>query len=237
LYAISLLSSMLSLSTTEKLDEFFRHYTHLYYRRKEMFLRSDEARSSIYYIKNGFVRAFRISEEGEELTLLILKNGDFFPMTYGLNNLPNIYYLEALTPLETWRAPQDKFLEYMKLTPDVFYELSTQVMDRFDGLLARMEYIVWSKAYTKIAATLLICGRSFGEQSGSEIIIQVPLTHKDIATLVGLTRETTSIEMKKLENKGLIRRKGKLLIITNLKQLEQESLLNKQEELLQNNFI
>lgn len=222
---------------TEKLDEFFHHYTHLYFKRKEMILRSDDAKSNIYYIKNGFVRAYRISENGEELTLLILKPGDFFPMTYGLNNFPNIYYLEALTPLETWRAPQEKFLMFLKDSPDIFFALSTLVMDRFDGLLARMEYMVWSKAYTKIAAILLICAKSFGEKNGDDVIVKVPLTHKDIATLVGLTRETTSIEMKKLEKKGLFRRKGRLLIIKDMQKLQQESLLNNQEELLINNFI
>jgi CRP-like cAMP-binding protein len=228
---------MLPPQLTAQIDEFFHRYTHLFFKRKEMILRSDDAKSNIYYIKNGYVRAYRISENGEELTLLILKPGDFFPMTYGLNNLPNIYYLEALTPLETWRAPQDKFLLFLKSSPEVFFELSTRIMDRFDGLLARMEYIVWSKAYTKIAATLLICARRFGEKNGTDVIVQVPLTHKDIATLVGLTRETTSIEMKKLEKKGLVKRKGKLLIVRDMKQLEAESLLNRQEELLINNFI
>jgi CRP/FNR family transcriptional regulator len=228
---------MLPPEITEELDEFFHQYTHLFFKRKEMILRSDDARSNVYYITNGYVRAYRISEDGEELTLLILKPGDFFPMTYGLNNFPNIYYLEALTPLEVWRAPQKKFLAFLKSSPEIFYELSTRVMDRFDGLLARMEYIIWSKAYTKIAATLLLCARSFGEKSGTDIIVQVPLTHKDIANLVGLTRETTSIEMKKLEKKGLVRRKGKLLIVKDMKQLEQESVLNHQGELLNNSFI
>lgn len=228
---------MLPPPITQRLDDFFRHYTHLYFKRKEMILRSDDAKLHVYYIVHGYIRAYRISEAGEELTLLILKPGDFFPMTYGLNNLPNIYYLEALTPLETWRAPQEKFLLFLKASPEVFFALSTRVMDRFDGLLARMEYLVWSKAYTKIAAILLICAKSFGEQNGPEVVVKVPLTHKDIATLVGLTRETTSIEMKKLEKKGVFRRKGRLLIIKDMRKLQQESLLNNQEELLINNFI
>lgn len=202
-----------------------------------MILSSDEASSHIYYITSGYVRAYRISENGDELTLLILKPGDFFPMTYGLNSMPNIYYLEALTPLSAWRAPQDKFLSFLAASPDVFFALSTNIMDRFDGLLARMEYLVWSSAYTKIAAVLYICAKRFGEQNGTEVTLQIPLTHRDISTLVGLTRETTSLEMKKLEKKGLIRRKNKHLTIRNLAKLEQESLLNNQAGLLVNNFL
>jgi CRP-like cAMP-binding protein len=228
---------MENLAYLDKVDDFFNQYTHLLFKRRDLILCTEDVHSNIYYIKEGFVRAFRISEDGEELTLLILKTGDFFPMTYGLNNMPNIYYLEAITPLEMYRAPKDKFLEFLRLEPEVFFALSTQIMDRFDGLLARMEYMIWSRAYTKVAATLLVCARRFGEQQGDKLVVQVPLTHKDIATLVGITRETTSIEMKKLEKKGVIARSGRLLVINDMKQLEEESLLNHQQALLQNNFI
>lgn len=228
---------MLHPSTVQSLDKYFSPFTHRFVKKRETILRSDELKSHIFYIKNGFVRAYRISEDGEELTLLILKPGDFFPLTYGLNNLPTIYYLEAITPVEVYKAPQDRFVAYLHESPDVFFDLSTQIMDRFDGMLARMEYMVWSKAYTKIAATLLICAKRFGQIHNNTVLIEVPLTHRDIATMVGLTRETTSIEMKKLEKKGLLSRQGKLLFIKNLSLLEQESLLNNQEGLLQNHFI
>jgi CRP-like cAMP-binding protein len=228
---------MLHPSTRRKLDDFFSQYTHRFYKKKDAILHSDELKNHIFYIKNGFIRAYRISEEGEELTLLILKPDDFFPLTYGLNNMPNIYYLEAITPVEVYRAPQEHFLQFLKNEADVFFDLSTQVMDRFDGLLARMEYMVWSKAYTKIAATLLICARRFGKVKNNSVLIEVPLTHHDIATIVGLTRETTSIEMKKLEKNGVLSRKGRLLYVTDVQKLQAESLLNNQEELLQNHFI
>ena len=221
----------------DQIESFFSSYLHQFFKKRELVLRSDDIKKHIYYIKNGFLRAYRISEEGEELTLIILKQGDFFPMTYGLNNLPSIYYLEALTPLEVYKAPTEQFIEYIKGQPEIFFTLSTRVMDRYDGLLARMEYMIWSKAYTKVAATLLICARRFGEDRGGKVIISVPLTHKDIATLIGITRETTSIEMKKLENKGIIAKDGKHIIINDFAKLKQESLLNNQEELLQNNFI
>lgn len=221
----------------KKIDDFFAYYPLMKYKKREIVMRSDDARSTIYYINRGFVRAYRISEEGGELTLLILKNGEFYPLTYGLNNMPTIYYLEAITALEVYKAPQVEFLTFLSSNPDVFFDLSTQVMDRFDGMLARMEYMVWSKAHTKVAATLLICARRFGQVKNNTLLITVPLTHQDIATMVGLTRETTSVEMKKLEKKGILSKRGRFLFIENVKQLEKESLLNCQEELLQNNFL
>ena len=73
---------MLQPVTRQKVDSFFSHFTHRYYKKRETLIHTEELKTHIYYIKNGFVRAYRISEEGEELTLLILKPDDFFPLTY-----------------------------------------------------------------------------------------------------------------------------------------------------------
>jgi len=221
---------MLETFLSAKLNLFFQNYKLTSYRKRDLILHANDASSSVFYIKNGYVRVYRISEQGEELTLTILKPKDFFPLTYGIHAITNPYYLEAITPLELWKAPQDKFLDYIKNHPDILYELTSRILVRFDGVLSRIEYLVFSNAYTKVAATLLVCAKRFGEKIGNDIVVKVPLTHRDIATLVGITRETTSLEMKKLEKQGFLGRNGKLFVVKNLRRLEQEILLTSQED-------
>lgn len=213
-----------------KLDEFFQESQLHFYKKRILILHPNDSPSSVFYIKSGYVRVYRISEEGEELTLTILKPKDFFPLTYGMNNVANPYYLEAITPLELWRAPQEQFLEFVKANTDVLYDLTTRILVRFDGVLSRMEHLVFSSAYTRVARTLLICAKRFGVVQGDDVVVQVPLTHKDIATLVGITRETTSIEMKKLEKQGFLGRLGRLHVVKNIKRFEEEILFTSQEE-------
>lgn len=220
-----------------KLDAFFGRTKLQYYKKKTLILHPNDTPSNVFYLKKGYVRVYRISEEGEELTLTILKPGDFFPLTYGINNVTNPYYLEAITSLELWRAPQEQFLQFVKSDPDVLYELTTRILVRFDGVLSRMGYLVFSNAYIKVAMTLLICAKRFGEKVGDEIIVKVPLTHRDIATIVGITRETTSLEMKKLEKKGFLGRQGRLYTVKNIKRFEEEILYISQEETILTNSL
>lgn len=214
---------MISIKPITKLTNFFSQFKPVQYKKHEVILQADETPSSVFYIKSGYVRAYRISETGEELTLMILQPSDFFPITYGINNIPNTYYLESITPLEVYKSPKELFTNFLKQNPDTLYELTSQILTRFGGLLTRMEYLVISRAYTKVAATLLMCANNFGEQQGSQIIVRLPLTHKDIANLAGITRETTCLEMKKLEQKGVVERSGRLLVVKNMKMLEEES--------------
>ncbi|MBA3723347.1 MAG: Crp/Fnr family transcriptional regulator [Candidatus Levybacteria bacterium] len=212
---------MINQTLSSQLDAFFKHTPIHFYKKRVMILHPNDTPSSVFYVKNGYVRVFRLTEDGEELTLTILKPGDFFPLTYGFNKSVNPYYLEAITPLELWQAPQEDFIKFVTAAPDVLYDLTTRIMVRFDGVFSRMEYLVLSNAYIKVATTLLVCAKRFGRLSGdNDIVIDVPLTHRDIATLVGITRETTSLEMKKLEKEGYLGRSGRLLIIKNIKRFE-----------------
>lgn len=214
---------MLQQETADKLDIFFSQYKAVQYKPRTVISPVNDTQSSVFYIKSGFMRVFRISEQGEELTLTILKPKDFFPLTYGMSNT-NVfksYYLEAITQLELWKVHIEQFQQFTSAHPDVYYELTKRVLVRFDGVLTKMEYLVLNNAYTKIVATIISCAKKFGEPHGDNIIINVPLTHKDIATLVGITRETTSLEMKKLEKQGYIGRNGKNLIIKQIDKLEE----------------
>lgn len=212
-----------------QLSDFFKDSKVTTFKRRDMIMRPDENTNDIIYIQEGFVRAYRISEKGEELTFVILKKGDFFPFTFGSGAIHNSYYLEAITQVEILRTSKDRFLEFIRENPDIYYELTNNILARVDGLLTRMEHLVFGTAYTKIATTLLMCAKRFGEQNGSEVIVRVPLTHQDIATLVGITRETTSLEMKKLEKKGILRRQRKLIVIKNIHLLEKEALVEENE--------
>jgi CRP-like cAMP-binding protein len=214
----------MSPTSVNQLDSFFHQFKPLYYKKKAIIPHSNDTSASVFYIKSGYIRVFRISEDGEELTLTILKQGDFFPLTYGFNTSKNNYYLESITPLEMWKVPQEQFLHFVRSDPELFFELTNQLIVRFDGVLTRMEYLVFSNAYTKVAATLLMCAKGLGEERRGEITVKVPLTHKDIASMIGITRETTSLEMKKLERKGLLRRSGRFLIINDYKSLEHEAM-------------
>lgn len=209
----------------EKLEKFFSKFKPIHYKKGETILRPGDIPQGVYLLKKGYIKLSSISEDGKELLLIIFKPDDFFPLMWAINNTPNTQYLETMTDVELWRAPRPAFLEFIKNNPDVFLELTSRILIRLGGILQRMEYLAFGNAYEKVASIILICAERFGEKEGENIVIQVPLTHKDIATLLGITRETASIEIKKIERKGFIAYCGRSLVVRNKKGLEKESLL------------
>ncbi len=212
-------------SETKKLQEFFSKGRLLHYKKNETILRSGETPQGIYFVDRGYIRLYSTSESGEELTLIIFKPNDFFPIMWAINDTPNEYYLEAMTNVELYRSPKDEFSHFLSSNPDVLFEITQKILERFGRILRRMEHLAFGNACQKVASILVICAQHFGQKEREARIIQVPLTHKDIANLIGTTRETVSIEMKKLQRKGIVEHDGKHIRVKDINKLQKESLL------------
>jgi len=219
-------NNLMIVSRAERLDKFFSRYKKIHYKKGELILRGGDSPQGVYFIQRGYVKDYSISKEGEELTLIIFKPEDFFPMQWVFNNTPNAHYFEAMTEVLLWRCPKTDFIDFIEANPKIFFELTSHIMLRLGGLTQRMEYLVFGNAYQKVASIIMICAERFGEKKGNGKIIHIPLTHREVAMLVGMTRETVSIEIKKLERKGIIEYKGRSIFVKNLAKLKEESLFS-----------
>lgn len=211
----------------EQLEKFFDQFRRLNYKKGEVIIRPNDEPSGVFYINRGYVKVYNLSESGQELDLIIFKPGDFFPMIWAFNDVPLTQYCEAMTPIEAHRSSKEDFKEFLHRNPEVLWEVTSKILVRLRGLLERMEYMVFGNAYQKVASILVICAERFGIKQKNEILIRVPLTHRDIASLVGLTRETTSVELKKLERSKLVSKKGGQFRVRDLDKLKDEALWSK----------
>ncbi len=209
----------------EKLNKFFSGFKKLSFKKGQLILRAGDKPPGIFYLKKGYTRLYSLSKDAQELTLIIFKAGNIFPLMWTMNDAPNTYYLEAITAVELHQAPKEEFLKFIKNDNEVLFELTRRILMRFGGVLNRMEYAIFGHARSKVASIILICAERFGIKDKQGIIIQVPLTHQDIANLIGVARETVSIEMEKLQKKGFINHQGKYLIIKNIQKLKEECAL------------
>lgn len=208
-----------------QLTEFFSQYKKITYRKGETIMRADDQPQGIYFLTKGYVRIYSIARDGEELTLLLLKEYDFFPVRWAITSEPVRYYYQALTPVQVYRAPKQAFLAFLHENPETFYSFSERIFLRLGALMKRIEYVVFGTSDAKVASILAMCGERFGTIKGKEIVIDLPLTHQDIASLVGMTRETVTHAIDKLKQRGVIRQEKQHIVITDVNALSQESFL------------
>lgn len=218
-----------NIETTNEFEIFYKQFTIRDYKKGEMLIRADDDPQGIFCLTSGYVRQYTISKAGFELTLHILKPISYFPMVWAINGTPNVYFFEALTPVEVGRAPRDEVVDFIKDKPTVIFELMSELLEDYAETLTRVEHLVFSDAYRRVISVLLYVAKHFGEVEGTGVIVHHRFTQQDIATLVGVARETASNEMVKLEKKGLIRHVGHSILIQSVKMLEKELSSNREK--------
>jgi len=219
----------------EKIDEnFFAQFkTAQQFKKNQLIIGPAAEPSGIFYVKSGFVRLYLISESGKELTLNIFKPGTYFSMIWALNNVPNIYFYESLTDVLLLKAPKEEVLKYITDNPKVLLDLTRRTLRGLDGMTRLMEALVTGTAYQQIASVLLVLARRFGKSKGKdhEITIELPLTHRIIGTLAGLSRESTSLELERLTKSKIISQKDHQILVKDLRKLEEKSPISFIEEI------
>ncbi|MFH0864416.1 MAG: Crp/Fnr family transcriptional regulator [Candidatus Gottesmanbacteria bacterium] len=217
----------------DKLENFFSQFKQVTFSKGEIIIRPDNTPQGVYFIKEGYARMYSTFADGRELTLNIFKPRTYFSMMWALADIANTYYFQAHTRVIVQKAPQGQVKEFLQANPDILFNLTKRILVGLDGILTNIEYLLSGQAAHRVMAALFLSAKRFGQpKENNEVIINLPLTHQDIANLAGLTRETTSIEMGKLTKKKLISYNKRLIIINDIAKLEAEIIIYKNDHSL-----
>jgi CRP-like cAMP-binding protein len=201
---------------TSQLKEFFQQFPVVTYRASEVIYRPDDEVRFVYYLEDGYVSQQVVSENGEDFIINVYRPGSYLPISLILQGITNDCTYETLTKVKARKAPVSEVLQFMQKNPAVMQELLVRLASGLNAMASKAEALVFGTASRKIAATLYFTAKRFGKPNGVATIIDFPLTHKRIAAMTGITRETASIEMAKLKNRGVLSYKGKQVKIYNM---------------------
>lgn len=204
----------------EKIVEFSQKYPPEQLTKGQIIVRAGDMPKGIHFLEKGFIRQYVLSNDGEEMTLNIFRPVAFFPIPYALDIYTPNYFFEAMEESQVRIAPKEDTLLFLKNNPDVLLDLLKRVFVGLEGILVRMEHLMSGEAHHKLIAILILSAKRFGQESPNGIAIDVKLTHKDLASQAGLSRETVSREMARLKEKGIVDYTSSSILIKNLEDLE-----------------
>lgn len=192
------------------------------FQKGDIILRADDIPSGIYYIEKGFVKVYALAENADENLHIIYKEGELFPLIWAFSGVSKDVFYEAMGDVTLRRVPKKEFLRSACDDPEILLEILNIILAVFSVHIDRIENLGISNAYPRVIARLLTLARRFGEIKGKSVVIRAPITHGDIATSINMTRETASREIERLEEKGLVKKAGRLMAIMNIAKLRRE---------------
>lgn len=187
-----------------------------------MLIQTNTEPAGIFYLRNGIVKQYAVTSNGQEIVVNVFHSPAFFPMSWAITGARNEYYFEAQSDVLINLAPASAVLQFLRQNPDIALDLLSRVYRGTNGLTRRLVYVLAGDKYGAVINELLISARRFGQPTDDGKGLQVNINQQDIAEQSGMARETVSREMTKLKNQGLINFERQQLIIPDISQLEAE---------------
>ena len=105
--------------------------------------------------------------------------------------------------------------------PELVTALGKHVGERIRALEQKISDFVFKDVAQRLAGLLLDMAHDYGEQTPSgEHVVEMKITHQDLAGLIGSTRETTTTTLNHFRDGGLIDFKRGRIIVRNIEGLK-----------------
>lgn len=203
------------------LADLFRTGTRAEYAKGEFIVRPGSRPPGVFYIEHGLVKAYDITKYGEENLLILRRDDELLGLTQALTTEDRETIYTALAPTVVWLIPTERFLSHLVEHPEVALPLVTMLAEMYRIHGDRIMTLEYRTVRERLASFLLGIADRFGQKTeDGSIIIQVPLRHRDIASSISATRETTSRTLSELERKGIISSEQSRITIRSSEALE-----------------
>ena len=200
-----------------KLDptiEWFLSHCHIHkYSAKSTLIHLGDNAQSLYYLVKGSVAVLIKDEEGKEMILSYLNQGDFIG-ELGLfeENSERTAWVKTKAPCEIAEISYKKFKQLMQVNPNILYKVSKQIATRLQITSQKVGDLAFLDVAGRIAQTLLNLAKQPDAMTHPDGM-QIKITRQEIGQIVGCSRETVGRILKMLEEQNLIQAHGKTMVI------------------------
>ncbi len=194
-------------------DEFLSHCHRRRYPAKSTIIYAGDKSDSLYYIVRGSVTVLIEDDEGREMIVAYLNDGDFFG-EMGLFDQEDSRsaWVRAKTECEVAEISYSKFQEIAGENPEFVFALSSQMARRLRATTRKVGDLAFLDVTGRVARTLLdLCKEpdAITHPDG----MQIKITRQEIGRIVGCSREMVGRVLKTLEDQGLVEVHGKTMVV------------------------
>lgn len=190
-------------------------------RRTTLYLAGDFA-EHVYFLHGGRVSSLHISNTGRTINLGLYGPADVFGESCLWTSGPRddtAVTASAVLLSQIPRAMMRAVLEDHRHVEQRLFELTVA---RRDAVIRRLSAVLSSSVRARLAAQLVELAE-LGRDTPDGRELAYPLTHQELAALVGTTRETVSLELGRLERSRLIVRRRRRILLPDLSRLRAEA--------------
>ena len=189
------------------------------FRAGEVIFHRDDPGQVLYVIRQGKVKIYITSPDGQEVSLAVFGTGEYFGELALLDNQPRSASAVAIEPAETFALQRNDFISAVMHHPRIAVQVMQVLSHRLRQTDAMIEDLLFLDVHGRVAKKLLELAETHGERTSEGIRINMRLTQGELAGMVGASRESVNKVMGYFTDKRFLTTDRYRVTITRLADL------------------
>jgi len=170
--------------------------------------RAGEQSAHVYFLRSGVIKIYETSDLGRDAILWFCLPGEVFGLAEAIAGGYRGVNAQAVERSDVLSIQGDLFRQYLATHPQAAL-LSLQALSaRLRGLGNMLINLISDDVHTRLGKLLIRLSMRYGRRVGTEIVLQIPLTHQAISDMIGAARPTVSSALSELKRRGVLRIDG-----------------------------
>ena len=182
--------------------------------RHTLVIQEGDPGQSLYLLRKGRAKVYIGDEGGREVIVAILGPGDFFGELALIDDAQCSANVMTLEESEFVSIGKREFRQVLASSPGMAIHLLKVLASR----LREADMQIEGLALKDVQARVLQALQTLAEPEGNERVIPARITHRDIAAMVGASREVVTRIFRSLEERGIVRVDGRRVALVAMPQ-------------------
>jgi CRP-like cAMP-binding protein len=192
--------------------------------KKQVLYFSEDSANSVFLLKKGKVKISKISNDGREMIMAILGPGEVFGELSISGQEKREEIAEVTEDAVICKVKIQDFENMMAKNPKFNFQVTKLIGFRLKKVQNRLQNLVFKTSEQRVKSFIIEMAEELGRPIAGEEnqkVVELKLTHEDIAKLTATSRQTVTTVFSDLEKVGIIKYDRRRIYIKNQEALKQ----------------
>jgi CRP/FNR family cyclic AMP-dependent transcriptional regulator len=183
-----------------------------------IYLPSDQS-DSVLFLESGRVKMYHVTPDGKQTLLAFIEPGELFGELAAVFPGQREEYAETMAASDVILIPGDEMQQLMEEHAELSLGITKLISLRRRRIERRLKSLLYRTAKDRLVHLLLELAEDYGRRTNEGVLLNVKLSHQDLSSVIGSTRETVTNVISELEQEGRIVVRRRQFILLNMSQL------------------
>jgi len=187
-------------------------------RNSPIYLPADQA-DAVLLMASGRAKICGFSADGKQAILAFIEPGELFGELALLVPGDRDEYAEAVEASTVVLIPADEMQRLMEAHATVAVGITRLIGLRRRRIERRLKYLLFRSNRERLVHLLLELAEQYGQRGPEGVQLGIKLSHQDLASVIGSTRETVTVVLGEMQTEGLVKLGRRKIVLQKLDRL------------------